>query len=198
MAKMPMPGDDPYDYPGHTGVDFLRGPRNHGKPIRASAPGVVLRTPHNARGGYWTTIQYDKGALIGYAHQDRQPPVKAGERVKLGDIIGYVGANGTNVTGPHVHVENLNNPTAAGIWAVFKRSEVVTEVVPPEEVIDIQEESDMIINIAGKKGKRRGGLYYVSGGKATFIGPRTKGSAYPKFTNEKEIVKLQKVITGLK
>lgn len=59
------------------------------------------------------------------------------------------------------------------------------------------EDETMIINIKGKRGKRRGGLYYVSGGKATFIGYRRK-SAFPLFTSEKEIATLQSRIDGLK
>lgn len=61
-------------------------------------------------------------------------------------------------------------------------------------------EEDMIVNIKGIRGKRRGGLYYVSGGKATFIGGRTwlKQGRYPMFTNETEIARLQSVISGLR
>lgn len=64
----------------------------------------------------------------------------------------------------------------------------------------VKEGEDMIINIKGIKGKRRGGLYYVSGGKATFIGGRTwlKQGRYPMFTSEKEIARLQSRITGLR
>lgn len=61
-------------------------------------------------------------------------------------------------------------------------------------------EDDMIINIAGKKGARRGGLYYVNGGKATFIGGRSVKAPgrYPMFTSEAEIKRLQSRISGLK
>lgn len=64
----------------------------------------------------------------------------------------------------------------------------------------IVQEDDMIINIKGIRGKRRGGLYYVSNGKATFIGGRAekKQGRYPMFTSEKEIARLQKAIKGLK
>lgn len=195
MSKLPAPGSDPYTYPNHSGVDFLRGPAHNGKPIRASGPGKALRTPYTARGGYWTTIQYDNGALIGYAHQNYPPPVKAGQRVAEGLIIGYVGSKGTNVTGPHVHVENLNNPTDTGIWQVFDRNRTIGSSNKTQG-----DDTDMIINIKGKRGKRRGGLYYVTNGKAAFIGgrmPLTQGR-YPMFTNEKEIKRLQDNIDGLK
>lgn len=66
---------------------------------------------------------------------------------------------------------------------------------PPKPTIPT--EDDMIINIKGKRGSRRGGLYFVSGGRATFIGPRGKTS-FPQFSNEKEIAILQKRIKGLR
>lgn len=59
------------------------------------------------------------------------------------------------------------------------------------------EDDDMIINIKGKKGQRRGGLYYVSAGKATFLGARGKTS-FPQFNKESEIKKLQSRISGLR
>lgn len=63
-----------------------------------------------------------------------------------------------------------------------------------------KQEDDMIINIKGIRGKRRGGLYYVSGGVATFIGGRTeaKQGRYPMFTSETEIARLQARIKGLR
>lgn len=59
------------------------------------------------------------------------------------------------------------------------------------------EENEMIINIKGKVGERRGGLYLVQNGVATFIGARST-SGYPAFTNEKEIAILQSKIRGLR
>lgn len=146
MAKLPAPGGDPYTYPGHSGVDFLRGPAWHGKPFYASGPGRVLRTPHNVRGGWWTTIQYDNGATIGYAHQDKRPPVSAGQRVSEGTLIGYVGASGTYVTGPHIHVENLNWATDTGLWSVFDKNRVVGQGSAAST-----EEEDMPLNSEDKK-----------------------------------------------
>lgn len=63
-----------------------------------------------------------------------------------------------------------------------------------------QEADDMIINIKGKSGSRRGGLYYVSGGKATFIGARSPKAPgrYPMVSSEAEIKRLQSRISGLK
>jgi murein DD-endopeptidase MepM/ murein hydrolase activator NlpD len=49
--------------------------------------------------GYGIATRF--GHLSGYA-------VRAGQRIKRGDIIGYVGATG-RTTGPHLHYEILLN-----------------------------------------------------------------------------------------
>lgn len=123
MAKLPMPFNNPRTYAGHSGIDF---PQARGTRIPASGPGVVLRTPYTAKGGYWTTIKYDNGYTIGYAHQDRQVTVvRPGQRVNTGQTIGYVGSLGQRSTGPHLHIENIHWATEAGIWACFDRNRVV-------------------------------------------------------------------------
>ena len=62
----------------------------------ANGYGNVVYIAH----GYGYSTRY--GHLSGYA-------VKAGARVKRGDVIGYVGTTGRS-TGPHLHYEvRLNN-----------------------------------------------------------------------------------------
>lgn len=127
-AKMPMPFGNPATYRGHSGIDFAQ---KRGTPIRASGPGVVLRTSHNAAGGWWTVVRYDIGATFGYAHQDyRTTAVKAGDRVSEGTVIGHVGSLGKNSTGPHLHLENLYWATEAGVWGFFDRNRVVGQGNP--------------------------------------------------------------------
>lgn len=122
-VKMPMPYGNPRTYPGHSGVDF---PQNRGTAIRASGPGVVLRIPYTLRGGYWTTIRYDVGVTVGYAHQDRPATdVKAGDRVREGTIIGRIGSKGLLSTGPHLHMEIIGAGTYAAVWQWFDRTRVV-------------------------------------------------------------------------
>ncbi|MFX7209412.1 M23 family metallopeptidase, partial [Acinetobacter baumannii] len=50
-------------------------------------------------------IQHADGMHSGYAHMSRVV-ARTGEKVKQGDIIGYVGATGM-ATGPHLHFEFL-------------------------------------------------------------------------------------------
>lgn len=127
MAKLPMVGADPYTYPGHSGVDFLRGASWLHKPFYASGPGTVLRLSHNAAGGNWIVIKYDGVAHeVGYCHMDNHDGCpRPGSRVVEGTRLGYVGRTGTRVTGPHVHVEDLAVHTDEAIWAIFDRNRVV-------------------------------------------------------------------------
>lgn len=88
----------------HPGVD-LAVPR--GTKIFAPLSGVV-RAIGNTDAyagcfswGKWTLIDHANGLATLYAHQDLIS-VEQGQKVKTGDIIGYVGNTGYS-TGPHVH-----------------------------------------------------------------------------------------------
>ncbi len=49
------------------------------------------------------TLEHKFGISTRYGHLDRFT-VEAGQKVKKGDIIGYVGSTG-RATGPHLHYE---------------------------------------------------------------------------------------------
>lgn len=92
----------------HKGLDIAAG-GIYGKPIVASADGKVLVAGWSTGGyGYYVTINH--GYLNGnyyttlYAHMKQRPSVKAGQTVKKGQVIGYVGSTGDS-TGPHCHFE---------------------------------------------------------------------------------------------
>ena len=87
----------------HKGIDFGA---HYGDPIRAIGDGVVVGAGYQAsEGGYGqiTIIRHADGFYSAYAHQSRMA-VHVGQRVKAGQVIGYVGATG-HVTGPHLHFE---------------------------------------------------------------------------------------------
>ncbi len=71
-----------------------------GTPIYAAADGVVSFSGDN--GGYGNTVKIgnDDGLTMRYSHMASYT-VRSGERVKRGDVIGYVGQTGT-ATGPHL------------------------------------------------------------------------------------------------
>ena len=85
----------------HSGID-LAGPV--GTPIYATADGVVSEAGWNS-GGYGNLIKIDHGRGIEtrYAHLSKVN-VRAGEKVKRGDLIGKMGSTGRS-TGSHLHYE---------------------------------------------------------------------------------------------
>jgi murein DD-endopeptidase MepM/ murein hydrolase activator NlpD len=90
----------------HKGVDFAA-PR--GTPIMAAGDGVVERA--NRFGGYgnYLRIRHNSELKTAYAHIHRfAKGIRAGTRVKQGQIVAYVGSTGRS-TGPHLHYEVLHN-----------------------------------------------------------------------------------------
>ena len=85
----------------HAGID-LAGPM--GTPIYATADGTVGRAEWN-NGGYGNLVEIDHGHGIQtrYGHLSRYI-VSAGERVKRGQLIAYMGSTGRS-TGSHLHYE---------------------------------------------------------------------------------------------
>lgn len=84
----------------HSGIDV---PANEGDPIFASAAGVVLYAGPAQGFGHWIVIRHQQGLLTIYGHMYRiGVKVKPGQTVKIGQLIGRVGADGQSC-GPHLH-----------------------------------------------------------------------------------------------
>ncbi|MBB1515432.1 M23 family metallopeptidase [Tessaracoccus sp. MC1679] len=84
----------------HTGQDF---PAPVGTPIYAAASGVVLSPTAGGWAGINVVIQHSNGGSTLYAHMSRKV-VGAGETVRPGQLIGYVGNTGRSF-GAHLHFE---------------------------------------------------------------------------------------------
>lgn len=84
----------------HTGVDIAADP---GRPVRATADGIVSFAAWSGGSGNLVALEHGFGFSTYYAH-NKMLTVKTGQKVKRGDIIGYIGSTG-NSTGPHVHYE---------------------------------------------------------------------------------------------
>ncbi|WP_299337143.1 M23 family metallopeptidase [uncultured Psychroserpens sp.] len=85
----------------HFGMDFTA-PR--GTPVYASGDGVVKRADSNSSGyGKHIRIDHGYGYVSLYAHLYKYN-VKANQKVKRGDLIGYVGSTGRSEA-PHLHYE---------------------------------------------------------------------------------------------
>jgi murein DD-endopeptidase MepM/ murein hydrolase activator NlpD len=85
----------------HKGMDFTSAT---GTPIYATGDGLVVKADNSLSGyGNHIEISHGFGYLTLYAHLS-QYKSRAGERVKRGDIIGYVGSTGRSQA-PHLHYE---------------------------------------------------------------------------------------------
>ena len=85
----------------HYGMDFTA-PR--GTPIYATGDGVVKRADNNAAGyGKHVRIDHGYGYISLYAHMYKYN-VRKNQKVKRGDIIGFVGSTGRSQA-PHLHYE---------------------------------------------------------------------------------------------
>ena len=94
-------------YKLHAGTDIAKS-GIYGSPIGAAADGIVIKRSYDS-GGYGNYIMIDHGSFEGnhyvtlYAHMS-SVAVSAGQTVKAGQTVGYVGDTG-GVTGPHLHFE---------------------------------------------------------------------------------------------
>ncbi len=89
----------------HTGLDFAA---KIGTPIYSTGDGVVEVAKKSHYGyGNQVMINHGFGYKTRYAHMTRFI-VKKGQKVKRGELIGYVGSTGSS-TGPHLHYEVIKN-----------------------------------------------------------------------------------------
>jgi murein DD-endopeptidase MepM/ murein hydrolase activator NlpD len=89
----------------HPGIDFSA---QQGTPIYATGEGVVARADNLAQGyGNHVVINHGFGFETLYAHMVRFN-CRVGQKIKRGEIIGYVGSTGLS-TAPHVHYEVIKN-----------------------------------------------------------------------------------------
>ena len=94
----------------HHGLD-LGWNRNHGgpnQPIYAAQDGEVILAYDNGKSGStwgnYVKIKHGKGSYTLYAHLRNGLVVKEGQKVKMGDLLGYMGKTGRS-NGEHLHFE---------------------------------------------------------------------------------------------
>ena len=85
---------------GHKGIDMAA---PTGTPVYATGDGVVGKAEWFSSYGNFIAINHGAELETRYAHLSRMA-VSAGQRVRKGDLIGYVGSTGRS-TGPHLHYE---------------------------------------------------------------------------------------------
>lgn len=88
----------------HSGLDISA---DHGQQIQAPADGVVTAASDSGDYGNLITLEHGFGLSTRYGHLSRFA-VMMGERVRRGQVIGYVGSTGRS-TSSHLHYEVLVN-----------------------------------------------------------------------------------------
>ena len=86
----------------HAGVDFAA---PSGTPIYAAGNGVIEAIGRNGGYGNYIRVRHNGTYHTAYAHlKGYARGLKKGNRVRQGQVIGYVGSTGRS-TGPHLHYE---------------------------------------------------------------------------------------------
>lgn len=88
----------------HNGTDYRAAT---GTPVRAAGDGKVTHATYNKYNGNYVFIQHGNGIVTKYLHFSKRA-VKKGQKVKQGQVIGYVGSTGMSQA-PHLHYEFLLN-----------------------------------------------------------------------------------------
>ena len=83
----------------HTGVDYAA-PK--GTPVMSIGDGTVTSVKYEGAGGNTVRIRHNSVYSTAYLHLSKYASgLKAGQRVRQGEVIGYVGSTGRS-TGPHL------------------------------------------------------------------------------------------------
>lgn len=134
----------------HTGVDWSA---PVGTPIIAAGNGVIEKAGWAGGYGKQIMIRHANGYETSYNHQSAfAQGIKAGMRVRQGQIIGYLGQTGL-ATGPHLHYELLVNGTKVDpmrvrlpVGKVLKGDDLVAFKRERERIDDLlkQEDADQL------------------------------------------------------
>lgn len=103
----------------HRGQDLIA---PCGAPIRAAAAGTVTSATWWGTYGNWILVDTGNGVAVGYAHESRIA-VSVGQRVREGQVIGYVGETGA-ATGCHLHLEVHLNDVAVNPVPFFTAKQI--------------------------------------------------------------------------
>ncbi|MBL4651393.1 MAG: peptidoglycan DD-metalloendopeptidase family protein [Flavobacteriales bacterium] len=112
----------------HYGTDYAA-PK--GTPIMAVGDGVIIASSYSKYNGNFVKVKHNSTVTTQYLHMNKRN-CKVGDRVRQGDIIGYVGSTGL-ATGPHVCFR---------FWKNGKQVDHLKEKFPPSLPIEKQFKAD--------------------------------------------------------
>ena len=92
----------------HTGVDYAA---PAGTPVVSIGDGTVVEKGYKGGGGHTVKIRHNSTYTTAYLHLSKYAKdLRVGNRVKQGEVIGYVGSSGSS-TGPHLDFRVWKNGT---------------------------------------------------------------------------------------
>jgi len=113
----------------HKGTDYAA---PTGTPIRATSDGRVTRASRYGSFGNLVILQHAGGFETKYAHLSRfANGISRGDRIRQGEIIGYVGSTG-GATGPHLHYEFLVNGVHQNPRTILDKLPTAVSIEPEE------------------------------------------------------------------
>jgi len=112
----------------HLGTDYAAA---KGTPIVAVGDGVVINSQYKRNNGNYVKIRHNSTYETQYLHMSKIA-VKVGDRVRQGDVIGYVGSTGL-ATGPHVCFR---------FWKNGEQVDHLREKFPPSKPIKADEKME--------------------------------------------------------
>lgn len=118
----------------HEGLDIMA---PMGSPIVSPTEAVVLKVGYGASAGYYVYTANPGGEVFAYMHLKDASPLKAGDELEEGDLIGYVGSTG-NAKGssPHLHFEVRKNGPTDPFTRITREFSVEDKVAFLENMID--------------------------------------------------------------
>lgn len=119
---------------GHRAIDYAA---PLGTPIRSVGDGTVVSASWNGAYGNMVSVRHNGTYQTNYAHMSKMA-VRRGDKVKQGEVIGYVGSTGFS-TGPHLHYEMVKNGVKINPLA---------EILPPGQAIKEENKEAFFASIA--------------------------------------------------
>lgn len=123
----------------HKGTDYAA---PHGTPIWSTANGTVIASGYTGGNGNYVKVKHNDTYTTQYLHMSKRN-VRVGQRVKQGDVIGYVGSTGL-ATGPHVCYR---------FWVRGKQVDPFRQNLPAAEPIADRLKNDYFASIKSVRSK---------------------------------------------
>lgn len=131
----------------HDGIDY---PAPAGTVVKAAGDGRIKLIGDNGEYGHTVIIEHGNGASTLYAHLSGfSRGLAASQRVKQGDVIGYVGNTGAS-TAPHLHYEYRLNGKPTDPTAVVA---AVGAQIPEPYLADFRAKSAVLLSSLAGQGE---------------------------------------------